>query len=274
MDSKLNLLQTLLPAGLLVDAEWLSARGYYSSLVAKYVKRGWLDQPTRGAYRRAGAAPVRDGVGRDGEDWPTVVLSLQRLRPPLLVVGGRTALELSGYGHYLAPTGPQELHLYGAAPPPVWARRLLGPRLVFHRARLFAQDPVLDLSPDPKHLAEHVRHPDQEGVIGLLQMATPERALLELLDEVPQAASFHEADKLVEGLTTLSPRRLTDLLAACRSVKVKRLALWFADRHALAWAKRLDRDRVDLGQGNRVLVPGGRLDRTYKITVPREMEPA
>ena len=80
------------------------------------------------------------------------------------------------------------------------------------------------------------------------------------------------ADKLMEGLTTLSPRRLSALLAACRSVKVKRLALWFADRHGHAWAKPLDRTRVDLGVGNRVLEPGGRLDRTYQITVPREME--
>jgi hypothetical protein len=78
----------------------------------------------------------------------------------------------------------------------------------------------------------------------------------------------------VEGLSTLSPRRLSALLSACRSVKVKRLALWFADRHGHAWARRLDRAAVDLGTGNRVLDPGGRLDRTYHITVPREMEPA
>jgi hypothetical protein len=42
----------------------------------------------------------------------------------------------------------------------------------------------------------------------------------------------------------------------------------------MAWAKRLDRADIDLGQGNRVLAPGGRLDRTYKITVPREMLPS
>ena len=110
--------------------------------------------------------------------------------------------------------------------------------------------------------------------MGLLAVSTAERAFLELLDEVPQAASFHEADTLVEGLSTLSPRRMSHLLASCRSVKTKRLALWFADRHGLPWAARLDRQAIDLGQGNRVLVPGGRLDPTYKITVPREMAAA
>jgi hypothetical protein len=31
---------------------------------------------------------------------------------------------------------------------------------------------------------------------------------------------------------------------------------------------------LDLGSGKRVLVPGGRLDPTYNITVPRDMEAA
>lgn len=269
MDSKLNQLQTLLPADLLVDAAWLHRHGYYSSLVAKYVRSGWLEQPTRGAYRRAGAA-----AGRSTEDWATVIASLQHMAPPLYAVGGRTALELLGFAHYLSPGGSRELHLYGSAPPPIWARRLLGSRLVFHRARLFDSDPLMSEAPTPETLALHVRRPDQAGVVGLLQVSTAERAFLELLDEVPQAASFHEADSLIEGLTTLSPRRLSTLLATCRSVKVKRLALWFADRHDMAWAKRLDRADINLGQGNRVLAPGGRLDRTYKITVPREMVPS
>jgi hypothetical protein len=225
-----------------------------------------LEQPTRGAYRRAGAAP-----GRAGDDWATVVVSLQRLASPRYAVGGRTALELLGFAHYLSASGPREIHLYGSKPPPIWAQRLLGDQLVFHRERLFDPDPLLEPDPGPDALAQHLRHLDQEGVIGLLEVSTAERAFLELLDEVPQASSFHDADSLVESLTNLNPRRLSALLAACRSVKVKRLALWFADRQDMVWAKRLDRAQIDLGQGNRVLAPGGRLDRTYRITVPREM---
>ena len=266
MDSKLNQLQTLIPAGVLVDAAWLKDRGYYSSLVAKYVRSGWLEQPTRGAYRRAGEV-----AGQDDDAWASVILSLQRLRPPLPLLGGRTALELLGYGHFLSPTGPQELHLYGRDAPPVWARRLLGARLVFHRARLFTDDPVLGPTTRLDRDSDHIRRPDRDGVVGQLAISTPERALLELLDDVPQTASFSEADALIEGLTTLSPRRMSHLLASCRSVKTKRLALWFADRHGLPWAPHLDRQNIDLGQGNRVLVQGGRLDPTYKITVPREM---
>ena len=103
-------------------------------------------------------------------------------------------------------------------------------------------------------------------------MSAPERAILELLDEVPQRETFHQADMLMEGLRNLSPRRLLKLLADCRSVKVKRLFLWFAERHNHAWLKKLDRSGIDLGQGKRMLVRGGKLDPKYNITVPEDLD--
>lgn len=56
----------------------------------------------------------------------------------------------------------------------------------------------------------------------------------ELLDELPGKESFHLVDKLFEGSVSLSPNRLTKLLADCRSIKVKRLFFSFADRHSPA----------------------------------------
>jgi hypothetical protein len=105
-----------------------------------------------------------------------------------------------------------------------------------------------------------------------LTLSTSERAVLELLDELPDRESFHQADKLMEGLANLSPRRLQKLLEDCRSVKVKRLFFFFADRHAHAWLKRLERKRIDLGKGKRMLVRGGKLDSKYEITVPEDLD--
>ena len=104
-----------------------------------------------------------------------------------------------------------------------------------------------------------------------LTLSTPERAVLELLDELPERESFHQVDKLMEGLSNLSPRRLQQLLSDCRSVKVKRLFLFFADRHQHAWAKRIKKDDIDLGKGKRMLVKGGKLNSTYQITVPEDL---
>lgn len=62
-----------------------------------------------------------------------------------------------------------------------------------------------------------------------LIVSSPERALLELLKELPNSESFHQADMLVEGLRNLSPRKLQKLLDDCRSVKSKKAVLWFDD---------------------------------------------
>ncbi|GMR16210.1 MAG: hypothetical protein BMS9Abin31_0524 [Gammaproteobacteria bacterium] len=54
-------------------------------------------------------------------------------------------------------------------------------------------------------------------------MSTPERAFLELLDELPQNETFHMVDVIMEGLVNLSPRRMQSLLESCMNIKVKRL---------------------------------------------------
>jgi hypothetical protein len=55
-------------------------------------------------------------------------------------------------------------------------------------------------------------------------------------------------------------------------VKVKRLFLAFAARHAHQWVARVveaaDRGDVNLGKGKRSLVPGGKLHPKYLITLP------
>jgi hypothetical protein len=96
--------------------------------------------------------------------------------------------------------------------------------------------------------------------------------MLELLDEVPRSETFHQADVLMEGLRNLSPRRLQTLLVECRSVKVKRLFLWFAERHNQPWLKAIDPRKIDLGKGKRMLVRGGKLDTKYNITVPENLD--
>ena len=76
----------------------------------------------------------------------------------------------------------------------------------------------------------------------------------------------------MEGLSNLSPRRLQTLLAACKSVKVKRLFFFLADRHNHAWKNRLKKEDIDFGKGKRMLVKGGKLNHAYQITVPEDLD--
>lgn len=268
---KLNRLDRLVPEGLVVDSGWLSSNGYYNSLRSKYVSSGWLAHLAHGVYSRP----------RHALDWIQVVVSLQTILEYPLVVGGRSALELQGFGHYA--TDLKVVHLYSQRPPPPWLDGLpIKVRFEVHNgARLF-------LAPIER------RHEDlaweriaQDGAlvepalqsIGNLKLGNqpwpvaasiPERAILEAIDELPRHESFHQLDMVMEGLTTLRPRRLQALLEACRSIKVKRLFFLLAERHGHAWLTRIDRDAISLGKGKRSLVPGGKLDPKYQITVPED----
>jgi len=266
--NKLNWLERNLPEGLVVDAAWLERHGYSRSLRSQYVSAGWLKQPARGIFCRP-----RGKLG-----WEQVLISLQTLLEHQVSVGGRTALELLGYAHYL-PQSRKVVHLYCEGKLPAWLFKLkLEARFTSHnrsrflpsvRHELLLEDETADKD---KQLASAGFRVQSWGQWKWpLLLSAPERALLELLDELPGNESFHDVDVLVEGLVDLSPRRLQRLLEETKSVKVKRLFFFFADRHAHRWLSHLDRARIDLGKGKRTLVKGGKFDPKYQITVPAEL---
>lgn len=275
--SLLNQLEKNLPEGLVVDAAWLEERGIASNLRAYYVKSGWLEQPARSVYKRP----------RGNLSWQQVVISLQTLllRMTPLIVGGRTALELQGFAHYLSYE-TKTVHLYGPKKPPAWLRKLnLPQRFVYHNsAKLFRNDPIThgvsSIAWDVLGGNGRDLNRPQGGNLSTitwgqwdwpLTLSQPERAYLEMLDELPKNESFHQADMVMQSAANFSPRRLQELLVDCGSVKVKRLFFFFADRHRHAWLKRLDKEVIDLGKGKRLLVPGGKLDPVYFITVPEDL---
>ena len=104
-------------------------------------------------------------------------------------------------------------------------------------------------------------------------LSTPERGVLELLDELPGRKTFHQVDVVMDGLVGLSPKRTSRLLRECRSVKVKRLFLWLAERHGHPWIERLDRDGIDLGKGKRMLVRAGGSTRNTRSRFRRTSMP-
>jgi hypothetical protein len=273
--NKLNRLQHDLPEGLVVDAAWLANHGYSTSLRRYYVATGKLEQPARGVYRRP----------RGSLTWEHVVISLQTILEQKLVVGGRTALELLGYAHYLSRQ-TKVVHLYGPKRPPSWLEEIpLDTRFAYHNDRkLFRTEattfglPDLTWTPD-KDKSDGTGALHHSLVVQPwghwnwpMTLSSPERATLEMLDELPNHETFHQADMLMEGMANLSPRRIQKLLEDCRSVKAKRLFLFFADRHPHAWVKRLNKNAIGLGTGKRMLVKDGKLDKAYQITVPEDLD--
>ena len=227
---KLNQLERLLPEGLLVDAAWLEKQGYSRALRHQYVSAGWLEQPVRGVYHRQ----------RSISSWEQIVISLQALLRYPVSVGGRSALELQGYAHYL-PASPdiRTIHLYTEKKLPGWLSKLPGnAHFISHNRSRFLSPIHQDA--DALTLDDAGSGTDLTSLPGELLImpwgqwkwplviSSPERAILELMDELPQNESFHQVDMIMEGLVNLRPRRLQGLLEDARSVKVKRLFFFFA----------------------------------------------
>src|SRR5260370_10168898 len=189
----LNHLEKQLPEGLVVTSSWLIRHGYSRQLVSHYVRTGWLRQPTRGVYQRP----------RGSLSWQQIVISLQTVLKEPLVVGGRTALEIQGYAHYLRQT-TKELYLYGPEPPPNWLERLSAKvHFIYRNSRkLFPaeadQRSFTNLikgpkaQPSPGADAGFLVQPWGQGDWGLVPSA-PERARLGVLGWLPERGSLEQA---------------------------------------------------------------------------------
>ena len=186
-----------------MDATWLRYHDYTRQLWHHYAATGLLEQLAPRVFRRP----------RGPLTWEQVVISLQaQLRQPL-VVGGRTALELQGYAHYLSHE-VKEVHLYGPKRPPGWLNAIRTdtrirlsqrPQDILQGSR-HRKLPGLDWKPEANHAVQ-----DSLTVLPWgqwnwpLTVSSAERAILELLDELPKHESFHQADVMMEGLPLSGP---------------------------------------------------------------------
>jgi hypothetical protein len=249
--SKINQLIQTWPNGTIKSSDELARLHISPSLVQSYVEQGWLVPIGRGVYAKS----------HDQLSWLGGVHCLQQSTSGFITAGGRTALELQGYIHYV-PTQEREIFLF--APPrkklPVWfARHDWGRNIIFTSTALFPLKPA-------KSLTEY------DAGTFTIQISSPERAALELLYHVPGKVSFHEARNIIQSLATLRPLLVQTLLEQCNSIKAKRIFLYLARESGLRWFHRLNLATIDLGSGKRVIVKNGVLDKEFGITVPGNIE--
>jgi hypothetical protein len=249
------------PPGFLVDSRWLRRNDIAKSSAHDYHREGWLERVAHGVYRR----PYPHSDRQDQRDWKIPVLSAQWIMGYDFHVGGMSALTLEGHNHYLGLGRSADIYLYGDVPS--WLPKLgLDAHFLTRRRQLFGTDPIGIDNPAFDPASDGAPSPWNWP----LRQSSPERALLEALNELPEQESFHKIDMLFQGLPSLRPSRLTKLLLACKSVKVRRLFFLFADRHGHRWLAHLDRAQIDLGKGPRSLVEGGRYVPAYQLVVPEE----
>ena len=246
--AKLNRMVTEVPEGLPVTSVWLHEEvGVSRQLVQQYVKNGWLANPCRGVYVRNPSKMT----------WLSALLAVQWVERRACYPSARSALGLLGFGQYLPLGEGSEQSLGGPDAPPFWLDRL-GVEVSFHYAgkTLFSQEEA-GLTDLPV-----------AGFERKLRLSSAPRAFLEVLAGVKGEDNFRSAYELFEGMTSLNPNQVQALLVGCRHIKAKRLFLLMLDQAGHAWGRHLDREAVDLGSGKREVVKGGKLNRSYGVTVP------
>ena len=162
---KINILLNHWPSGVVMTSRWLSSNGYSFQLVRKYAESGWIKKIGYGAYTKLNDVPK----------WIGGLCALQDQLQLPIHIGGITAFEINGLGQYLSITGqgPKTIWLYNTTdkrfPLPKWFRLTFG-HCLYRQYHLFEQEVGLE----------------QKEIDGVtVMLASPERAILEILKLVP-----------------------------------------------------------------------------------------
>ncbi|WP_428739461.1 type IV toxin-antitoxin system AbiEi family antitoxin domain-containing protein [Sulfurimonas sp.] len=247
-DIKIKQLYQMLPESVVAPASWLAEQGYSMQLLYQYTKSGWLQKTSRGSYIRGDAKP----------SWQGAVLGLQKLSHEPFHIGSVTSLNLQGYAHYLPLNNSQTIYLYGTQKLPAWFKNIeLEQKFNVIKKPYFEK---VGLKSIPSNIK------DWKMVV-----SSPERAIMELLYQVkPDGLSFEFAAEIFEGLTTLRPSLINELLTMCENIRVKRLFLFLTSYFNHPWAKHVKKEGLELGTGRMQVVKNGVFDNEFLITVPKE----
>jgi len=252
--NKLNDLMTQMPSGIVLTLTWLKQHDVSCKLAWWYVQSHWLERVGNEAYKKYG----------DKVSWVGALSALQHQLHLPLHVGAKTALELLGQAHFIPMQGIKRVALFNSsnAKVPLWFRnpQAWDAECTIYQTSLFHEDDSL-LGVISKPI---------DGIN--VYLSSPERAALEVLYLVPNKQSFEEAFKLVETLSQLRPNLVQSLLEKCKSIKVKRLFLYLADKFQHPWLSKVNLSKVSLGHGNRVIGKGGKYDPIYQLSLPKITE--
>lgn len=181
---KINQLIKRWPKGSVKLSSTLNERGYQKDLLKKNALSNRLESLGYGAYKLAD----------DNIEWYRAISAIQKQKLSNIHPGGKTALTLKGYAHYLGPTLKQ-VDLFGNktdALPKWFIKSTWLPLIMYMQTKLFDYStPELFSTFEMNNIK--------------LNISSPELAVMEMLNLIPKGQSFDEAMKIMEGLTTLRP---------------------------------------------------------------------
>lgn len=236
--------------GMVLSSSFLSQINIPPQTVYYLREQGILTPLGKGAYIKMADTP----------SWAGACTALQFQTELPLHVGGKSALQLLGVTQYQT-LGQPTLWLMAEKKfsLPAWFKNYSWDfSWYFSQVNLFGS------------CSEALEYKEIDGFC--IQISKRERAILEMIYLIGKYHTFEEVEELFEGLITLDPKLLQQLLSHCTSIKVCRIFFYFAHKYQPIWLQNLDQSGINFGAGKRVVVKGGRFDSQYGITVPRGEE--
>lgn len=235
------------PQNTVISVRGLTSAGITHSQILRFEKNGILKRLSSGAYARFNENP--DILG--------AIYTLQKELNQTTHLGGRSALAIVyGKAQYAAER-KTELFCNKQEKLPTWFKTLF--------VNSYTQF-MTDFLP----LSEGLYDWEHNGYKTFV--STQERALLEILYQVPSAVTPEEAFEIMQLVTSIKPAVMQKLLENCKSVKTKRLLLCFAELCGHQWFSRLNPKNLDLGSGIREITKGGKLNAKYNLVLPEGLE--
>lgn len=221
--SKLKSLYDELKPGCPVTAADLLALNISRDLMTYYVKSGWLKRLANGVFLKPNTELSFDA---------SLVMLQKQVKG--LHIGGKSALDMYGLRHYMSNTPQTNLYSWESTKLPEWLTQHY--KCTLQRKRLFDEPPEKPLNVSPLKNKEDAP-----------MVSEPERAVLEMLSEVPNNQSFTEAEEILEGAYNLRADVMSVLLKKCKSVKTVRLFLNLASKLSLPVYEELKNEKFPVG---------------------------
>ena len=245
--NKLNRLLQYWQAGGLLFSSWLNKNGYSAQLMQQYRRSGWFSMLAKGVMYRTG----------DKLSSYASISSYNTQVNKAFYVGAHSALELSGFNHYVPMGKPVLMIGYPIHENiPHWMQStVFENELKFFSTKVFLKPQLTTFKQGNSEILTSV----------------PEQAFLECLLLTPNQYAYIDVFYIMEQLTTLRPQVVQQLLENTENMKIKRLFLYMAEKARHDWYSRLDKSKIELGTGKYKLVDNGVYLPAYMITIPKEL---
>lgn len=242
----------------LILQSWLSSHGITPQLAQKYTHSNWLGRLRAGVYYRPGRSP----------QWQDALHCLITQKGIPARISGLSSLIHQGKAQYIQQ---QNQAVWLGVPSkvvlPRWFKKFPNENIPGSSDK----NPAWNYVKLGEALTIESSYMTELNIKNILLPASaPELAIYETLSVIPKLISFEHAAELFQGLVNLSPRKVQAMLEESHSVKTNRLFLFLANYYQMPWRSRINESRINLGTGNRQIIPGGKWDRQYRITVPEK----